>query len=107
MELHGMNKNVKSRLGEDGGVDVAQTEYPATWGRSDDYGHTPVLTWNEPPNQTGGKVTFRSKILQRKQQLRLWVLWVTDGDIQPFPTLAKHFKGFAKHFKKGLLFKVL
>jgi hypothetical protein len=42
---------------------------------------TPVLEWNEPPNQTGEKVTFCSESVQRMQQLWLWVLWVTAGYI--------------------------
>jgi hypothetical protein len=58
---------------------------------------TPVLARYEPPNQTGEKMTLWYQIVA---QLRLWVLWGTDGDIQPFPTLAKHFKWVLKHFKK-------
>ena len=46
-----------------------------------------VLAWNEPPNQTGKQVTFWSQSVQRMQQLRLWVPWVTEGYIHPLQPL--------------------
>jgi hypothetical protein len=33
------------------------------------------------------------------KQLRLWVLWVTDGDIQLFPTFAQGWNGLHKRLK--------
>jgi hypothetical protein len=51
---------------------------------------TPVLAGPEPPNQTGKKVTFWSQIVLRMQQFWLWVPWVTEGYIHPFPTFAVH-----------------
>ncbi len=58
--------------------------------------NTPVLAQNEPPNQTGTKVTFCSQIAQRMQQLRLWVPWVPEGYIYPFPIFAQGWNGLSK-----------
>jgi hypothetical protein len=33
------------------------------------------------------------------EQLRLWVLWVTDGDIQPFPTFVQGWNGLFERLK--------
>ena len=54
---------------------------------------TPVLVGPEPPNQTGKKVTFWSQIVQRMQQLLLWIPWVMKGNIHPFPTPVNFFRG--------------
>ncbi len=50
---------------------------------------TPVLAGPEPPNQTGKKVTFGSQITQQLQQLRLWLPWVLEGYIHPFPNFVQ------------------
>jgi hypothetical protein len=57
----------------------------------------PVLAGPEPPNQTGGKVMFWSQIVRRMRQLRLWVLWVTDGDIHPLPTFVLNSSVVSRH----------
>jgi hypothetical protein len=38
-------------------------------------------------NQTGKKVTFWSQIVRRMRQLWMWLPWVREGYIQPFPTI--------------------
>jgi hypothetical protein len=59
---------------------------------------TPVIAGPEPPKQTGKKVTFWSQTLKRMKKLRLWLPWVREGYIHPFPTLAHHFKDPQKRF---------
>jgi hypothetical protein len=49
---------------------------------------TPVLAGPEPSNQRGKKVMFLSQNVERMGQLRLWVPWVPEGYIHPFPTFA-------------------
>jgi hypothetical protein len=60
---------------------------------------TSVLAWNEPPNQTGGKVTFCPESVKRIKQPWLWVLWVTDGYIHLFQPLLFTFVRLLLTFK--------